>query len=311
MSIQKGLAEEIHRPRRRNYPTARVLIKGVLDDLWQADLVDLSRFPDEGYKFLLTVIDAGSKKAFAEPLKSKSATELERALTTIFEKSGSPPRHLQTDKGSEFYNKRVKQLLKDNNVNLYSSHSNVKASIVERFNRTLKRWMWIMFTARGHRKWVSLLPELMDYYNNRVHRSIGMKPVDVTKEHEASILRRLFPPTNHQMRRKPKFKIGDRVRISRFKGTFEKGYLPSWTNEQFIVARIRSGVVPTYYLKDIYDEPIVGRFYEQELLKTKYPDYYLVEKILKRRGDKALVRWLSFSPKFDSWEPIKNLEVGD
>ena len=311
MSLKRKLVEEIHRSVRRVFPRSKVLVKGVLNDLYQADLVDMRNFPDKGFHYLLTVIDVGSKRGFAEPIKRKTGAEVVRAMKLILAKIGDgyTPRHLQTDKGTEFYNADFKKLMKNKGINLYSSHSELKASVVERFNRTLKGLMWKEMSFKGSRKWVNMIPELLEKYNNRVHRSIGMKPSDVTKRHEKLILNRLNKVAEKSKNIKPRFKLGDRVRITKQRNLMTKGYLPGWTNEQFIVVRRRlDNGIPSYNLQDVYGVDIKGRFYEQELMKTNFPDRYLVEKIVKRRGDKVLIRWLGFSSDHDTWENVSNVE---
>lgn len=309
MSLKRRLAEEVHKPKRRNFPRSRVLIKGILDDLWQADLVDLRMHPDKGYKYLLTVIDAGSKKAWAKPLKTKSGCEVSKALSSIFRSSKLSPKHLQVDQGREFYNSQVSELMKRKHINMYSSYSELKAQIVERFNRTIKQWMWIEFSVQGNRRWVHMVPALLKRYNSRIHRSTGMKPNQVEKKDEKLLLSRLFPPTETSTSSKPKFSLGDRVRIARTKHALAKGYLPSWTNEQFNITRIRANdKVPTYNLQDVYGNDIQGRFYEHEMMKTDFPDHYLVERILKRKNGKVLVKWLGFENSYNTWENEKNLE---
>ncbi|CAB0015334.1 unnamed protein product [Nesidiocoris tenuis] len=125
--------------------------------------------------------------------------------------------------------------MKKRKINMYSTFTELKASIVERFNRTIKNWMWTEFSFQGNRKWVNLIPTLLHRYNNRVHRSTGMKPEEVKKENEAVILRRLSANLAKHPERTPRFAINDRVRISRIRDPLmSKGYLPAWTNEQFI-----------------------------------------------------------------------------
>ncbi|XP_043464116.1 uncharacterized protein LOC122499702 [Leptopilina heterotoma] len=107
--------------------------------------------------------------------------------------------------------------------------------------------------------------------------------------------------------KRPKYKIGDKVRVSKYKNVFEKGYTPNWTTEIFTVDQVVSTQPVTYKLKDYQDQPISGGFYEEELLKVKYSDIYLVEKILKTRGNKVLVKWLGFDNSHNTWEDKANV----
>ena len=306
------VAKELHRPARRNYPRRKFDIRG-LDETWQADLVDMQKFAREnnGYKYLLTVIDVFSKYAWALPLKQKTGSEVMEAMNTIL-KAGRTPKNLQVDQGTEFYNAQVKNLLKRYKIHLYSTYSNLKASICERFNRTLKTNMWLQFTLRGKYKWIDILQDLMLKYNNTKHRTIDMKPIDVTRENEANVLKK-FPNLKSKRRKiKYKFKVGDFVRISREKHIFEKGYTPSWSTEVFSITRVvRTYPVVTYHLKDYKNEPIAGGFYEQELTKVKYPDIYLVEKILKKRKNEIYVKWLGFDSSHNSWINKNSITIND
>ncbi|XP_043467565.1 uncharacterized protein LOC122501867 [Leptopilina heterotoma] len=140
----------------------------------------------------------------------------------------------------------------------------------------------------------------MSKYNNKKHRTIGMKPKDVTVEDTRELLRRI-----RKLRRIPlkrlKFKVGDRVRVSKFKNIFEEGYTPNCTTEIFTVDKVKSTKPVRYKLKDYQNQPIEGGFYEEELLKVQYPHVYLVEKVLKTRGNDVYVKWLGFDSSHNSW----------
>ena len=139
-----------------------------------------TRVSTRGHHYIFTVIDVLSKYAWAVPLKSKGGSETADAIVEIIRASGRCPKNLQTDMGKEFYNVGVQKILKKHNVNHYSTYSTLKASIVERFNRTLKSDMWKMFTLNGNYKWIDELPRLVSDYNARKHRTIGMRPANVT-----------------------------------------------------------------------------------------------------------------------------------
>src|SRR5436190_24837 len=110
-----------------------------------------------------------------------------------------------------------------------------------------------------------------------------------------------------RFKRKNKFKVGDPVRISKYKHIFAKGYQPSWTTEVFTIDKVKDTKPPTYLLKDENNQVIVGGFYEQELLKTPYKDYFLVEKVLRRKNGKSYVKWLGFPSSANSWIDDKDL----
>lgn len=293
----RRLVEELHKPARRNYPRRKFDVRG-LDETWQADLVEMQPYAREnrGVRYLLTIIDVLSKFAWAVPVKRKTGNDVTAAMELVL-RQGRVPRNLQTDRGREFYNASFRSLMSRYRINHYSTYSNLKASIVERFNRTLKNKMWLQFSLRGSYKWLDILPDLVATYNSSKHRTIGMKPNEVA---DAETL--LLQPRDCQKRKAPKFRIGDKVRVSKNKHVFEKGYTPNWTTEIFTVSRVMESTVPvTYRLKDYRDKPIAGGFYEEELLRVKYPDMYLVEKVLRKRGDRVYVKWLGFDSSHNSW----------
>ncbi|XP_044599175.1 uncharacterized protein LOC123275250 [Cotesia glomerata] len=240
--------------------------------------------------------------AWTVPIKRKTGVEVTSAMKSVLEQ-GRVPKNLHVDQGKEFYNTEFKKLMKRHDINLYSTYSNMKASIVERFNRTLKTKMWREFSARGSYKWIDMLAELVNTYNNTKHRTIKMKPIDVTKAQEWSLLENIYMPMKSQSskRKKNRFKVGDVVRISRYKHVFEKGYTPNWTTELFTVTKVRNTDPVTYELEDWIGIPIKGGFYNEELSKAKYSDIFLVEKVLKKRGNKLYVKWLGFDSKHNSW----------
>lgn len=292
---------ELHRPARRNFIRRKVEIRN-LDETWQADLVDMSAYAgnNNGYKYLLTVIDIFSKFAWAVPIKRKNAKDVTDAMESIL-RAGRVPKKLHVDRGKEFYNSLFQSLMETYGIHLYSTFSNMKASICERFNRTLKRNMWIKFSLRGNYKWIDIVNDLVDVYNNTKHRTIKMKPKDVNNQNAHKIHRNVYMNLQIREKTRNKFNVGDHVRISKFKNVFEKGYTPNWTTEIFTIYRVENTSPVTYKLKDYQNQPIEGGFYEQEIAKVKHPDIYLVEKVIKKRGDRVFVKWLGFDRSHNSW----------
>lgn len=301
------VVNEIHRNARVNFPRRHVVMKDI-DDLWQADLIDMQSFSknNNNFKYVLVVIDTFSKYAWTYPLKSKNKECVWTAFKYLLQK-GRTPKNLQTDFGTEFYNKKFQLLMKQYNINHYSSFSTKKASIVERFIRTLKSKMYKDFSFKGKYKWSDgTLDKLLFEYNYTKHRTINEMPAKVNKYNKNKILNR-YLTTSQDIKKKCKFKVGDFVRISKYKGTFEKGYTPNWSTEIFKIYKIQYTTPVTYLIKDVRDQPILGAFYTEELLRTKYPEIYLVEKVLKRSGNKIYVKWLGLSSNENSWIDASNI----
>ncbi|XP_070550282.1 uncharacterized protein [Ptychodera flava] len=296
----------LHKPVRWKFPRARVIVGG-MDQQWQADLADVSSLAkyNSGFRYILTCIDILSKYAWAIPLKDKRGATLVAAFEQIL-KTGRKPEKLQTDQGKEFVNHLFQKYLKSEDIQFFTTGNETKASVVERFNRTLKTKMWKYFTRNNTLSYLSVLPQLMQSYNNTWHRSIKRKPASVNKTNENEVLDTLYSDTE-QTKMKFKFSVGEQVRISKTKRMFKKGYLPNWTEEIFTVSRRISSRPPLYKLKDFDEEELEGTFYEQELQKVvkKEDDVFRVEKILETRKRKGkteyLVKWYGWPSKFNSW----------
>ena len=311
--LSRNLPYTLHKPVRQRYATNPTVALGV-DHQWVADLVDMQRMSrqNKGYKYLVTVIDVLSKYAWAIPIKNKTGQELKRAFEVIF-KEGRQPVQLQTDKGSEFYNKTFQNFLKDKNIHLFSTHGDTKAATVERFNRTLKARMYRALTANNTLTYVTMLPDLVKGYNAAKHRSIGMLPKDVTPQNDRRIwktlcAKRLRPLVRFQ------FNVGDKVRLSKVRRVFKKSYLPGWMEEVFVIRRRLTGPVPSYHLQEYDGTDVKGTFYEPELQKVEITEdaFFRVEKVLKRRGNQVYVQWKGWPSKYNSWINKKDLvTIGD
>lgn len=306
--IKQDIINEIHRNARKNFPRRKVILKDI-DDLWQADLVDMQKFSkyNHNYKYILVTIDTFSKYAWAFPLKQKNKESVCDAFQNLFTTEGRQPKNLQTDFGTEFYNSRFKKLTRKYSINHYSTYSNKKASIVERFIRTLKSNLYKVFHLQGNYKWITgALSDVIHKYNNTKHRTIGISPASVNTTNKRIVLKRIIDKINFTSQ-KSNIKVDDFVRISKYKSCFDKGYTPNWSTEIFKVVAVQNTNPVTYLLQDMNKQPILGTFYAEELQRTKHPNYYLVEKVLKRKGNKVYVKWLGLSSKENSW--IDNTNV--
>lgn len=301
--------DELHKPARKNFKRRRVIIKG-LNDLFQADLVEMIPYAksNKGFRYILVVINAFSKYVWAYPVKRKTGQAVSEAMKRVFSTTNNVPTHLQTDMGKEFYNKDFQDLMKKFSINHYSTYSNLKSSIVERCNRTLKNIMWKQFSLQGTYKWLDLLPKIVKQYNATQHRTTGYKPKDVNKNNAAEILKTVYSHAKTVDPKKVKFKVGDYVRVSKYREAFTKGYTPNWSNEIFKIAQIRLTNPTTYILEDDALQQIKGGFYEYELQKTKHSNVHLVEKVLRRRGNQLFVKWLGFDNSHNSWIAKSDIE---
>ena len=302
--LEKELAYTLHKPVRRRFPTLRVQVWG-MDHQWVADLVEVQRLAKHngGTRYLLTVLDVLSKYAWVEPLQDKTGRSLAQAWERLLKRAHPRrPRQLQTDQGKEFYNRSFQQVLKKHAIHHFSTYGDTKASVIERFNRTLKERLYRYLTAANTLKFVDVLPQVVQGYNASWHRSIGRAPQDVTPRNELEVWHRLYPSPSAP-RPSPKLKAGDRVRLSKEARPFRKGYLPGWTEEVFVVRRVVPGSVPTYKVEEFDGTLVQGTFYEPELQRVTVDDDTLwrIEKVLKRRGDQWYVQWKGWPRKYDSW----------
>ena len=187
--------------------------------------------------------------------------------------------------------------MKRYDIDMYSTWSHLKASVVERFLRTYKGMMQQQCHLQGSYNFVENLQNLVDEYNSTWHRTIRMAPKNVNEKNEKLLLHSAYRIKQDEI--EPKFRENDIVRISKFKSLFEKGCTANWSNKLFTIASRNDNTNPvTYNLIDAHGEPILGTFYEQELQKARHSDIFLVEKVIKRKGE--FVKWLGFNESYNS-----------
>ena len=296
------LSQELHKPRKINFKRRKVISNNI-DHIWGCDLITMIKYSkqNKNYKYILTVIDFFSKYSWCYPLKSKKSEEIINSFNDIFKKSKRKPSMIQSDEGTEFTNNKTQTFFKNNNIKWYHTYNrDIKCSICERYNRTILNKIYKNFTLNNNTIYINDLNKLTNEYNNSYHRSIKMKPIDASKKSNENIVRNNlynFKYTN----KKPKFTIGDKVRVSLLKNTFEKSYTSNYSQEIFIIDDIKTSNVHYYFLKDLQGDKIDGMFYEQELLKTKQNDLYIIEKIIKKVGNKYFVKWKNYPDKFNSY----------
>lgn len=278
-----------HRNRRLHFKRNPVIATHINNN-WQCDIGFLDKYSksNRGYSNFLACIDVLSKKGYAEPMKTKDMSTTAKAFSEILRRATpNKPEKLQTDRGKEFYNRLFKDIMKKNNILLYSTHSDKKAAVAERFIKTLKEKIRRYMDANQTNNWVSVFPKIIKTYNSTPHKSIGMKPDDVNESTSKRVIQKLYGhlwETDNSKRQK--FKVGDLVRISELKKPFKKGYEGYWSPEVFKILKINNIKPYTMYeLGDIQTgEKIAGDFYAHEIARVVRPKemFYQIEKILKR-----------------------------
>ena len=293
--IMEDLSNELNKGIINKFERKKVIVNHI-DEIHSCDLVNMTKYSrlNKGFKYIFTNIDIFSKYAWAFPIKSKTIKEIKPCFQKTFKER--KPKFIWSDQESAFFSKEILKFFEDHNAKIYHTFSNLKAVFIERFNRSLRELMMKSFVKNNNTIWHNILQNLIKKYNNRFHRSIKMKPIDINKSNEKHIKDTVY---NYNITYKIlKFKINDLVRISlKRRGLFDK---PSgdikWSEELFKIHSVSKSNVITYQLKDMNDEIIKGIFYEKELQKTKNTsDEYIIEKILKTNKNKMYVKWRGYS----------------
>ena len=147
--------------------------------------------------------------------------------------------------------------------------------------------------------YIDKIDEIMGEYNNIYHRTIEMKPVNVKDNTNVDSKKEVND-------KDPKFKVGDHVRISKYKNIFAIGYTLNWSEEVFVVSKIKNTIPWTYVINDLNGEEIIGTFYEKELPKTNQKEFRK-EQVIKKKDGKLYVKWEGCDSLFNSWIDKKDL----
>ncbi|KAL3089110.1 hypothetical protein niasHT_023574 [Heterodera trifolii] len=312
--VQNYLATQrtytLHRQAKRRYRRLPTLAPGLHTE-WQADLAIFDRLAKQnrGYKYLLVCIDTLSRQVFVEPVKTKTSANMIRAFEHIFKRSKYIPWKVLTDQGKEFTARAVQHFFRAKDVEHFCMLTSPQfhAGMAERANRSIKERLYRYFTERNTYTWIDVVQDIVLAINHSPNSSIGMRPADVNFKNAEALRQKLHNAAENVVRRQPRYRVGDRVRIEKYKHVFQKGYLPRFTNELFTVAEVHTERSPVVYrLRDDHNEIISGWFYANDLCKTledKQQKMYEIEKVLKRKKqngvDYAFVKWEGYSARFN------------
>jgi len=258
----------LHRPVRKNFLRRRVICDSI-DKQWHSDLIDLKNIKkqNQNYQYLLTVIDCFSKWGMVVPVKNKCASTVAIAFENILIKNNRFPKSLQVDMGKEFYGSAFKNLMKKYDINMFSTFSEIKNSVCERFNRTILDKLSRYWTYSSSYNYVKVLSKIVQSYNSSYHRSIKMSPNSVNKENEMQVFNNLFPD-NLMSTSKAILKPNDICRIARYKNLFDKGYKEKWSRELYKIVEVKNTYPHHYLIESVKGEEIKGGFYDYELQKV-------------------------------------------
>ena len=280
----------------------------------QCDLIDLPSLKphNSNFRYILVAIDVFSKRACVRSLKSKDAKTVADAFQNILDEFGFLPVSVQSDQGREFCNVTFKNLLKSHGVRFFTTtDSGFKASIVERYIKTLMARIYRYLTKQNSLRYIDKLRLINRSYNQTRHSSLGISPSQVSHKNKEQIWLRLYADKNkikEATHSPPKFNVGDYVRIPSTKKTFTKSYKSAWTGELFKIQKVHQTNPVTYALEDLLGDKILGSFYSQELLKAIYPDFFPIERILDKKKNKLFVKWLHYPPKFNSYVTLGSIK---
>ena len=291
----------IHKPARRRFKRPRVMVSGIgkQADVDLTDMTQLAEYND-GVRFVLLHIDDFSRYFRKVPLHSKTVKEVVQALKSTF-RDGGKTDTLRADKGREW-------LLKEEGIRFFHTQNEPKASLAERAIRTIKSIYFKHMTQHQTFRYVDIIQEVTHAYNHRYH-SIRIAPADVTEDNQRQVWHNIYGGDKGFNMKPFTYNIGDWVRISYLKRTFDSEYDEKWTREFFkVVEREYMQGKQLYTLEDYAGDPVEGRFYREELqpVTVTGDEVYKIEKVIttvRKKGQPTqyLVRWLGWGPKYDSY----------
>ena len=263
--LQGKPAHTKYRQLQRKFPRLKVIAYDI-DEIWSIDVAYVDKLAkyNNGVKYLLVAVDVLSRKLRVEPMRSKTAKETAKTFARML--TTAQPRKVWSDKGTEFKG-AFKELCDNKGIETYTTHSEAKSAFAERNIRSLKNIIYKHLENKWSYHYINELQSFVKTINSRINRMIGLAPNQVKKKH-VEYLVSLIAEQSSKLVRKPKFKVGDRVRIAKQDLPFKKGYKQSFTDELFRITSVKTFSPPTYTLADAEGEDIGGKFYEPELAKV-------------------------------------------
>ena len=257
--LTKIFIDEIYsKPPLRNYPTNKIIYNHI-DEIWSIDLADMIDYKilnNKGFRYIF--IDNFSKYLFAIPLKNKYSQTITNEFSNILTESKRKPIKIESDRGSEFYNSIFQNFLKSKNIEHYSRYTDKGPSIAERVIRTIRSLLKKPVFEKGRADWLSELPSVVEKYNNTIHSSTKMTPIQASKKvNEKLIYSNL---KDDRQKQKPKYKLSQLVRTADIKKVFSKGDSTNYSYKLYSITEVIHDTIPSYridYLPERYNENLL------------------------------------------------------
>ena len=307
--------------RQRSHTVFRNVRKGAINPIYkyfkrqnfQIDLLEIRNISKENKSFgyLLTVIDSYTKFAWAVPIHNKEKNTVLNAFKSVIESLEQKPLNVVSDLGKEFTNEAFKKYCQDRYMTLSHPYTHTHAGFIERFHRTLHRLIWPPMTNTGSRNFVTYLDAILKSYNTRPHRMLGYKSPKFAEEHPTNAYiatknQEYLDSKKSKKPRIPKYKVGHRVRVRRLGDVFWRGYDGSFNEEVYEITHVKTRLdVPLFKLHTLEGEELLGHYYAHELSRVRGDPEYLIEEVLRTRGNKSLVKFVGF--KKPEWLPTANI----
>ena len=259
--LTKIFIDEIYsKPPKKNYPSNKIVYNHI-DEIWSIDSADFSDYKtsnNKGFRYIFIVIDNFSKYLWAIPLKNKYSQTITNEFSNILIKSKRKPLKVESDRGSEFYNSIFQNFLKSKSIHHYSRYTDKGPSIAERVIRTVRNLLKKPVFEKGNADWLSELPSIIKQYNNTIHHSIKMKPIDSSKKSNQKLVYNNLKDDREVL--KPKFNISQIVRTADIKRVFSKGDSTNWSYKLYTITEVIHDTIPSYridYLPERYNENLL------------------------------------------------------
>ena len=260
-NIKIFINEIYSKPPKKNYITNKTDVY-YIDDTWSLDILDWKDYGPEnnrGYRYVLVIVDNFSKYGWTIPIKNKNAITIKDSFENILISSKRRPNLIESDRDQGFYSNIFQDFLNKNDIKLYSRNTSYGADFAERFNRTIRDLLKKPVFEKGDAKWIDILPKTTKQYNNKVHSSTKLSPIQASfKKNEGFVYKNSIDKRN---KIKPKYKIGGLVRTADLKKTFSKSDTTNWSYKLYKITEIINDTIPSFKINNLPER------YNESLLK--------------------------------------------